>query len=86
MRYDGTPGFNQQYLGPAYISDSMMSLQKFKLMNISFQASGSGHVIVKLEQELKQIQSVMEGLSTQGSKISEEIGNLKAPNSSGSLE
>ena len=44
-------------------------------------ASGGGSVgaVAQLEQELSQVRSLMEGLSTQGSKLSETMHSMKPP-------
>ena len=40
-------------------------------------AGSNGPVAVQIEHELNQVRSLMEGLSTQGSKLSETMQNMK---------
>ena len=42
-------------------------------------AGSSGPAVAQMEQELNQVRSLMEGLSTQGSKLSETMQNMKPP-------
>lgn len=41
------------------------------------QVNGSGREIVKMEEEVKNIQAMMEGLASQGTKLCEAMENLK---------
>ena len=40
-------------------------------------AGSAGSAVAQMEQELGQIRTLMEGLSTQGSKLSETMQNMK---------
>ena len=42
-------------------------------------AGSNGPAVAQMEQELNQVRSLMEGLSTQGSKLSETMQSMKPP-------
>jgi len=60
--------------------DNSRDVQHVKYDNVwKVATSGNGPAVAQMEQELNQVRSLMEGLSTQGSKLSETMQSMKPP-------